>query len=241
MGGITDALFGGGPEAPQQVGPTFEQMKELAMPWGVQAPGIGTTVVDEEGRTISTTIDPRMAALAERLLGRAETQMGMITGYDPAQAARDYYQQYVAPDLLRGQEQERLTLENRLLAQGMLGSTGGALRSRALGEAQQTSQRQARGEAFSQAQNMLDLMRSREAGDIASAYNIYAAPTALMQTGVGVGQNMGQLAASYRPQYAPASSGGGGGLFGGLLGGLAGGAGGVLGEMAGGWLGSKIF
>jgi hypothetical protein len=238
MGGIVKSVFGGGSQ-PQQVGPSAAEIEAASRPYGLTSP-IGGVTWDYDARTGAVSVSPEMAAIADRLFGRAEQIGGAVTAYDPYTAAQQYYEQYVAPDLTRGQEQERLALENRLLAQGMLGSTGGALRSEALGMAQEASRRQARGEAFSQSQAMLDSMRQRELADIAAAASIYEAPVGLLQTGAGVGQGLGQIMASYRPQYAP-SSGGGGGLFGGLLGGIAGGAGTVLGQMGGGFLGSKIF
>jgi hypothetical protein len=149
----------------------------------------------------TAALSPEMAALADRLFGRAETQAAALGAYDPQAAAQEYYQQYVAPDLMRGQEEQRLALENRLLSQGMLGSTGGMLLSRGLLEAQEASRRQARGEAFSQSQAMLDAMRQREMADIAQAAAIYEAPATLFQTGAGVGQGIGGIMASYKPSY----------------------------------------
>jgi len=229
MGGITKSLFG---SKPQQVGPSMEEVMKYAIPWGVQAAGIGGTTVDEEGRVISTSIDPQMQALADMFRQRMGKQTAAISGYDPAQAARDYYQQYVAPDLMQQQEQERLALENRLLGQGMLGSTGGALRMGELARAQSAEQRAGRAGAFTQAQDLLTQMRQREAADLAAMAGIYEAPVGLMTTGTGIGQAMGQIAGTYKPTYTKGSSG----LFGGLASGLAGGMGNVLGQAAGGYV-----
>jgi hypothetical protein len=210
MGGITDAIFGSGPE---QVGPSLQETMKYAVPWGVSAPGIGGTTVDEASRTISSTVDPRMAALADMFLNRMGQQTTAISGYDPTQAARDYYQQYVEPDLLQQQERERLSLENRLLGQGMLGATGGALRMGDLFRAQSAEQRAGRAGAFTQAQDLLTQMRQREAADLAAAAGIYEAPVGLMKTGVGIGQVMGGIAGGYQPTYTQGSSG----LLGGLM------------------------
>lgn len=217
---------------PKLIGPSLQEVMGYAAPWGVTAEGIGGTTVDASGKVIGTTVDPRMSALADMFLTRMGQQTSAISGYDPAQAAKDYYAQYVEPDLLRSQEQERLALENRLLSQGMLGSTGGALRSRALGEAQQTSQRQARGEAFAQSQNLLNQMRQRELADLNAAYGIYKAPVGLMQTGIGIGSTMGQIANQYKPQYSAGSSG--------ALGGILGAVGTAVGGPIGGMIGSTI-
>jgi hypothetical protein len=214
LSGITDTLFGGG-QTQTQVGPTLEETMAMAAPWGVSAPGIGSTTVDMDNRLISTTVDPKMQELANMFLERMGKQTAAISGYDPAQAARDYYQQYVAPDLMQQQEQERLALENRLLGQGMLGSTGGALRMGELARAQSSEQRAGRAGAFTQAQDLLNQMRQREAADLAAMAGIYEGPVSLMKTGAGIGGTMGQIAAGYTPTYQ--TSGGGGGLFGALL------------------------
>jgi hypothetical protein len=214
MGGVTDFLFGGDQQQ-TQVGPTLEETMAMAAPWGVSAPGIGSTTVDMDARQISTTVDPKMQALANMFLERMGKQTAAISGYDPAQAAQDYYQQYVAPDLMRQQEQERLALENRLLGQGMLGATGGALRMGELARAQSAEQRAGRAGAFTQAQDLLNQMRQREAADLAAMAGIYEGPVSLMKTGAGIGGTMGQIAAGYTPTYQ--TSGGGSGLLGSLM------------------------
>jgi len=214
MGGITDALFGSS-QKQTQVGPTLEEVMAMSAPWGVSAPGIGSTTVDQEGRTISTTIDPEMQKLADMFRQRMGLQTAAISGYDPAQAARDYYSQYVEPDLMQQQEQARLSLENRLLGQGMLGSTGGSMRMGELARAQSAEQRAGRAGAFTQAQDLLNQMRQREAADLAAMAGIYEGPVSLMKTGAGIGGAMGQIAAGYTPTYQ--QSGGGGGLFGTLM------------------------
>jgi len=214
MGGITKALFGSS-QKQTQVGPTLEETMAMAAPWGVTAPGIGSTTVDQEGRTISTTIDPQMKALADMFRQRMGQQTAAIAGYDPTQAAREYYSQYIEPDLSYQQEQARLGLENRLLSQGMLGSTGGAMQMGELARAQSAEQRAGRAGAFTQAQDLLNQMRQREAADLAAMAGIYEGPVSLMKTGAGIGGTMGQIAAGYTPTYQ--TSGGGGGLFGSLL------------------------
>ena len=229
MGGITKSIFG---SSPKQVGPSMEEVMAQAVPWGVSAAGIGGTTVDKEGRVISTSIDPQMQALADMFRQRMGMQTAAISGYDPTQAAQEYYQQYVEPDLMQQQEQERLALENRLLSQGMLGATGGALRMGELARAQSAEQRAGRAGAFTQAQDLLTQMRQREAADLAAMAGIYEAPVGLMATGTGIGQAMGQIAGTYQPTYTQGSSG----LFGGLASGLAGGMGNVLGQAAGGYI-----
>jgi hypothetical protein len=185
---------------PKQVGPSQGDVAEASKPYGLTGPTGGITW-DYDAKTGTATLSPEMAALADRLFGRAETQAAALSAYDPQTAAQEYYQQYVAPDLMRGQEEQRLALENRLLSQGMLGSTGGMLQSRGLLEAQEQSRRMGMAESFNQSQALLDAMRQREMADIAAAAGIYEAPISLFQTGAGVGANLGGIMASYKPTY----------------------------------------
>jgi hypothetical protein len=218
---------------PKQVGPSQGDIAEASKPYGLTGPTGGITW-DYDAKMGTAALSPEMAALADRLFGRAETQAASLNAYDPQTAAQDYYQQYVAPDLMREQEQQRLAMENRLLSQGMLGSTGGMLQSRGLLEAQEASRRQARGEAFSQSQAMIDAMRQREMADIAQAASIYEAPVSLFQTGAGVGSNIGGIMASYKPQYQQSTGMGllqmGTGIATGLATGGAWGKGGIWGN-----------
>jgi len=148
----------------------------------------------EEAMGATAGYTPTQAGIASDLLGRSIEQGQAITAYDPATAASQYYEEFIAPDLLKSQERERLALENRLLSQGMLGSTGGALRAEALGTAQEQSQRAARGEAFAQAQTMQDLMRQRQMADIQTGTglmtDIYGRGTDALAAGTGLGANI---------------------------------------------------
>jgi len=157
---------------------------------------------------------PMQAEIAADLFGRAGAQGAALDVYDPATAATQYYEEFVAPDLLRSQERERLALENRLLSQGMLGSTGGALRAEALGTAQESSQRAARAAALGQAQSNLDLMRQRQMADIQAGTglmtDIYGRGAGALTSGLGLGANI--------MSQAGANLGLGQGLFGDISG-----------------------
>ena len=204
------SLFG---SKPKQVGPTQADIEKASQPYGLTTP-MGGVSWDYDAKTGEAYITPEMQAIADRLLSRSEQYSGAISGYDPYTAAQQYYEEFVAPDLMKGQEQQRLALENRLLSQGMLGSTGGALRAEALGQAQEASLRAARGEAFQQSQSYLDAMRQRELADIAAAAGIYESPATLLGTGAGIGTNLGGIMASYKPTYTQGSGGLGQSLLG---------------------------
>ena len=187
-------------DAPQQVGPTQADVTAASQPYGLTAP-IGSVTWDEEARTGMAALDPALAATAQRLLGRTEAQAAASAGYDPRTLAREYYQDIVAPDLLEDQQQARLAMENRLLAQGRLGGTGGQRQFGELLEAQEASRRQARGQAFGQAQQYMDTMRQRELADLAAASTLFEAPIGMLTTGAQVGQGLGGILAGYRPTY----------------------------------------
>lgn len=182
-------------------GPSHEEIGAAATPWGLMGP-LGGVSFDPESKMGTATISPEIQeSIVDRLLGRAGTQAEAITTYDPATAAQEYYQQYVAPDLLEAQERERLGAESRLLSQGMLGASGGAERMRGILESQAVGRRGARAEAFQQSQQLLDAMRQREMADIAQAGTLLEAPTGLFGTGATIGQGIGGVMAGYRPTY----------------------------------------
>ena len=224
MSSIAGGLFGG--DSPQQVGPSVSDIEAASQPYGITTP-TGSVAWDYDAKTGTASLTPEMEAIASRLLGRAGTQAEAIGAYDPYGASQQFYKQYVAPDLLQEQEQERLSFENRLLAQGMLDATGGATRMGEMLKAQAASRRGARAESYSQAQQWLDAMRQREIQDIATAGTLYEAPVSLAAIGAGVGQGLGGILASYRPSYEPESSGG---ILGSAIGMFAGGYGSGMGK-----------
>ena len=185
---------------PKQVGPTQGDVEKASQPYGLTGPTGGITW-DYGAKQGTATLSPEMAALADRLFGRAETQASALGAYDPQAAATQYYQTYVEPELQRQQASDYLALENRLLSQGMLGSTGGAGQLGELARAQEQSRRMGMAESFQQSQSLLDSMRQREMADIAQAASIYEAPISLFQTGAGVGQGIGSILGAYKPTY----------------------------------------
>lgn len=216
MGWLSD-FFG---LTPEQVGPTQADVTAAGQPYGLTTP-VGSVSWDQAAKTGRAEMSPGMAALADRLMARSEAQAEAISGFDPATQAQEYYQQYIAPDLLRSQERARLASENRLRAQGMLGSTGGAAHMRGLGESQAAARRAGQAQAFQQSQTLLDQMRQRELADVAQSIALMEAPAALFGPGSSVGGNLGQIMAQYRPQY---QQGTGTMLLGGLTGLASGGA-----------------
>jgi len=150
--------------------------------------------------------------LSDIYLQRAAEQRNTLAGYTPEAQAASFYEQYVQPGIAKEQEREFLNLENRLLAQGMLGSTGGAQRMEALQAAQGDVRRQAQAQAFGQSQQYLDAMRQREAADVAAYQSAMANIFGREQAGLAAGT--GAMTDIYGRQAA--NLGTAQGLFGGI-------------------------
>ena len=208
---------------------TPEQIEQVSQPFGLTAPTGGITW-DYPNKMGYADISQMYRDIADPLFQRAKATQQALGAYDPAAAAQQYYQQFVQPDLKTSQEQDYLALENRLLSQGMLGSTGGALQMGELAKAHQASQRAAQAEAFQQSQAYYDTMRQQQLQDIAAAASIYESPQTLFQTGAGIGANIGGVMASYKPVYASMyQQSGGQSAFGGIANAFAGGMGSAAG------------
>ena len=198
---------------------------QQSLPWSTTGLFGGATF-DEGGRTAEMTLSPELQAHYDRLMGRAGTTAGEVESMmgDPFAMQQKLYQQQkglFAPQ----QEEERLALENRLRAQGMLGATGGQQRMGSLLEAQQQQDLARQVQSMDQAQKMIDLYRGREAGDISQALTLGELPLAYANLGRGIGTGMSP-AAQYGGQLrsqAAAGLGGSQAAFWDQLGGKVGG------------------
>jgi hypothetical protein len=180
---------------------TPEQIERVSQPYGLTAPTGGITW-DYAAKQGVADISQMYRDIADPLFQRAMAEQQAIGTFDPAQAATQFYQSYYEPELQRQQQADYLALENRLLSQGMLGSTGGAMQVGELARAQADARRQALGASYAEAQGYLDTARQRQLQDIAAAASIYESPQTLFSTGAGVGAGLGQILGSYRPYYA---------------------------------------
>jgi hypothetical protein len=220
VSGAVGGLFGGGGGGGYQpVGPQFGDVLPHAMPWGINAMGLGGTMVDETGRVMGTYLDPRLQAIANNLYMRAGEQTGAISEFDPFAAGEQYYETFLAP----GFEKQRLAAENRLLSQGMFGSSGGAERMKAIEEAALTGRQQ----SMAAAQTWYDQMRQRELDDIRFMTQLYGLPAGYFGQGATTGSNIGAVASGIQPAMAPTTGGFGGGMMSSLAG--------PLGKAAGDW------
>ena len=179
---------------------------ERSQPWNVGG-AFGAATFDPETRTGLQTLSPEMQAEYDAAMASAAAQRGEITAFgDPAQAAKTFYEQQkalYAPE----QEQQRLSLENRLMAQGMLGSSGGGAQTQALLEAQAQQDAAAQAAAYDKAQGMIDKFRARQASDLAMAQGIGNLPGTYAQTGMGISQGLSGIAGTAAAMEQSAAQG----------------------------------
>ena len=158
MGGLS-GLLGGGADVPDY------------KPYSTTS-GVGSTkVVDDQ---ITTTLDPRYQAISEQLTGglagytpglsagARELGAGATAGAgmfmqgamrDPTELGRSQFE-LMESILSPGRERARTSLEERLLAQGRLGSSGGALTQGALETSIEESRRKSLYDALMQGQQV---------------------------------------------------------------------------------------
>jgi len=167
---------------------------EQSLPWGM-AGLFGSATFDEDGKLGQVTLAPELQEHYDRLLARGVATGETLAGFagDPFELQQQIYEQQrelFAPQ----QEEERLALENRLLAQGMLGATGGQQRMGALLESQQMQDLARQGQALTQAQQLVDLYRGREAEDIGLATELGKLPLDYASIGRGIGGGLSNVA-----------------------------------------------
>jgi hypothetical protein len=165
-------------------------------PWSVGGLG-GTATFDEDSRSIMQNLSPQLSNIYQGALDRSGMFGGQATalGLDPFSAANNFYnqqQEYYQPQ----EDQLRTDNETRLLAQGRLGSTGGARQTGQIEEAIGQGQQQRRTASFGQAQALIDSLLSRESADIGVATGLLDIPQGMAAQGMGLGANLGTLAAS---------------------------------------------
>jgi len=175
-----------------------ERQAELAykrsLPWDVKG-DFGEAIFDEGGRTLGMKLSAPWQSEYDVAMEGAKKQRGYISGFegDPMAAGKTFYDMQkaiYAPE----QEKDRLSLESRLLAQGMLGSTGGAGRMEALRKAQAMQDLEAQYAGLDKAQGYIDTYRGRSASDLGMAETIGQLPQKYAETGRGIGTGMSSIA-----------------------------------------------
>ena len=104
-------------------------------------------------------------------------------------AARSLFEQeqaLYAPQRERELEQ----MENRLVAQGMFGASGGAEQMGEIRKAHMMQDVQRQQDALKRVQGLIDLYRGREAEDIEAASALAAQPIKLAELGRGIGSGL---------------------------------------------------
>jgi len=165
-----------------------------SLPWDVKGM-FGEAEYDEDGRQLNMSLsDPWQREYGLSLAGAAK-QRGYIAPIeaDPMTAGKQFYEMQKVL-YAREQEQDRLDQESRLLAQGMLGSTGGANRIEGLRKAQYMQDLQAQYGGLDKAQGMIDTYRGRAASDLGMAETIGQLPQKYAETGRGIGTGMSTIA-----------------------------------------------
>lgn len=165
---------------------------EASLPKNVRSL-LGEFTYDDVTKQAEIALTPELEQIYRDRLARAAEQTARISAYDPSTYQQEFYEEQralAAP----GEERERLALENRLRAQGMLGATGGALRTQALLETQARKDLMRRAEARTAAQQQQTFMRGLESGDITAATQIAGLGGDLSNIGMGIGSTLGSAA-----------------------------------------------
>jgi hypothetical protein len=161
---------------------------EGSMPWDVSG-SLGSAKFDSEGKAISLSLTPELKAQQEAYLASATANRGWLGDIEgsPEEAAQRFYEQEMA--LVKPEQAvARAELDAQLLAQGMLGGTGGAARAAALAQAQGNVRLQSRQSASERVQDMIDNYRSRISGDVTGAVELGQQPLYYAQLGTAQGE-----------------------------------------------------
>ena len=208
---------------------------ERSLPWSTGGL-FGAAAFDPKTRTAIQTLSPELRAQYDAYLKQAPTHAQYIPearadsarqkGYaaelegDVYGAGKKFYEMQKALYAPQ-QEKDRLTQESRLLAQGRLGSTGGAGEQEALRKAQGQVDLQAQYAGLDKAQQQIgmfrdrskegqaleDMYRARQASDLAMVQSLGQLPTGYAQTGRGIGTGMSPIASTAAGMQNVASQG----------------------------------
>jgi len=167
-----------------------DELYKRSKPWDVEG-AFGGVEFDQDNQVSKLGLSEDWQSQYEQQLADADAQKAYIAGMeaDPMAAGQKFYEMQkalYAPE----QESQRLAMENRLLGQGMLGSTGGAGQTQALLEAQRQQDLQAQYAGLDKAQSMIDTYRGRQTQGLGQAQQIGSLPMDYATLGLGLGQAM---------------------------------------------------
>ena len=165
-----------------------------SMPWAVGGTG-GMADFDPEGRAALLERSPELQNIYSGALGRSGlwgAQAAKFMG-DPFSAADKFYQ--MQQELIAPEEQKlRLAAEDRLRAQGRLGTTGGMNQYGEVEKQILGGQNERRVSSFNQAQAYIDSLLGRESGDIGTATGLLNIPLQYAALGRGIGGDLSGIA-----------------------------------------------
>lgn len=168
-----------------------------ATPYTIGSLG-GVADFDADKKSGYLGLSPQLSDIYAGALERSGMFGAQGYGYaamDPFAAGELFFQQS-DPYYQQQQDRTRTELETRLLAQGRLGSTGGALEQEALETGIANQQMQRREAGFTRAQALIDTLLGRERGDIAQAVGLLDIPLQQANVGRGIGGTIGATAAA---------------------------------------------
>lgn len=188
-------------------------------PYGVQT-GIGG-VSFQDGQA-TTTLDPRLQGISNQMFGQGQGFLEQLGSFDPMQATQ---QQFGLMESIMNpiRQREQAGMESQLLAQGRLGSTGGALTQQGQQQAFDTARQQQLFNAMQQSQQTQQHLAGLGSGLIGQGIGIEQLPLGL----VGMGGQLGGLqaqAGATQGRFLSDAANRKSDLFGNILGGAASGA-----------------
>jgi len=143
----------------------------------------------ESGEYLNEDMQGRM----DRYMARSDATGSQIGNYSPEEYAQNMYDmdlQMLNPEL----QQQSLDNEARLLAQGRLGSTGGAGQTQGLMQAQNMTRLGLRRDSYNKSQMQLDNMRRRQQEDATFGMGIGSLASGYGQQSLNFANQRGQNA-----------------------------------------------
>jgi len=189
LGSLLGGLFGGGNniDYAQQ---DFERQKELmdkmyemSSPYSTYGT-TGSNVVDQDGKTITSSLSPELQAQYDALLARSGMTADKVSEMSGSpQELQNYLYNQQQSLLQPSQDQARAQLDEQQIARGMLGSTGGGTQRGALETSIGMQNQQALANSFAQSQQLLDAERGRQSMDMSNALTLAGQPNAMLGAG----------------------------------------------------------
>tara|TARA_B100001094_G_scaffold326559_1_gene382945 strand:+ start:646 stop:1521 length:876 start_codon:yes stop_codon:yes gene_type:complete len=150
---------------------------------------LGTTDIDYENKMITERLSPELQAQYDTLLKQSGGAGGRIAAMDGDPYAMQMYLYNQNADLRAGEADNlrNMTMES-LNAKGMLGSTGGSELYSGVEDSIAAADTEAFNNAFAQSQQLYDMERARQTGDISTAMAMGQKQIPYIQAGTNQGR-----------------------------------------------------